>query len=300
MKTFIRLTRTHLGLLYCLFVAVGLGISGVSHAAAQDLPQPDGRINQVAHFGGDALYCVDQNFIATNQYDELGGFRLLDSAGQVLWFVPAADITAAIAQAQTTGETVLIAEGYGTYGPVAIYTYASGDGNTNFSFSGYDEFGKPNWLMFKFCDPVRPGASAGEENNSSNSPSEPCIPTASTKRLTSVFGGELPPCEEDCIVTGAKPFVSAARLLMPVSDELPPCELPCTAPLKRFADKDIAAVSGVQPRQSLPCCLNDSAKPFAGLDKNPTQPQAPCEQNTGCKPLALDLDLSKRSQPFAC
>ncbi len=136
-----------------------LMLVGVQFVAAADtLLQPDGRINQVAHFGGDALYCVDGAMQATNQYSDFGagGFRLLNAGGQELWFVPAADIAAAVAEAKTSGGGVLVGEGQGTYGPVRIYAYVTGDGDDYFIFSGYDEFGKPNSLQFKFCIPVGP------------------------------------------------------------------------------------------------------------------------------------------------
>lgn len=126
--------------------------------SAQNVVQPDGRINQVAHFGGDSLYCVDGNFTPTNQYSDFGagGFRLLNSGGQELWFVPSAVISAAVAEAKETGKGVLVAEGMGSYGPVRIYTYVTGAGDDYFVFSGYDEFGKPNSVEFKFCIPVGP------------------------------------------------------------------------------------------------------------------------------------------------
>jgi hypothetical protein len=49
-------------------VALLLVFTGVSLVAGEDLVQPDGRLNQVAHFGGDAIYCVDDNFVSTNNF----------------------------------------------------------------------------------------------------------------------------------------------------------------------------------------------------------------------------------------
>jgi hypothetical protein len=138
------------------FVLILTGASLTS--AADNLIQPDGRINQVAHFGGDALYCVDSNFSATTNYAEMiddGGFRLLDIGGQVLWFVPAADILAAIDASVESKSTVEVASGQGTYGPVYLYTYFDGK-DQQFVFSGYDEYGKPNSLTFIPCIPVGP------------------------------------------------------------------------------------------------------------------------------------------------
>jgi hypothetical protein len=142
----------------CLAGVILAGVGAVLVLGQADWVQPDGRINQVAHFGGDALYCVDRDFNATNQYSDFGqgGFRLLNSEGQELWFVPAAQISAAVAEAKVSGSGVLVGEGQGSYGPVMIYTYVTGDNDDYFVFSGYDEFGKPNSLTFKFCTPVGP------------------------------------------------------------------------------------------------------------------------------------------------
>ena len=132
-----------------------LVLTGASLASAEDLVQPDGRLNQVAHFGGDSAYCVDANYVATDDYPAQGGFRLLNSIGQELWFVPAAEITAAVDESVATGNAVLVGEGQGTYGPTSLYTYY--DGKTQvFVYSGVDEFGKMNTLTFNLCTPVGP------------------------------------------------------------------------------------------------------------------------------------------------
>lgn len=131
---------------------------GATLVAGQGMVQPDGRINQVHHFGGDALYCVDGDFMPTTQYSDFGtgGFRLLNIGGQELMFIPALQISAAVAEAKETGKGVLVGEGMGTYGPVRIFTYVTGENDDYFVFSGYDEFGKPNSITFKFCIPVGP------------------------------------------------------------------------------------------------------------------------------------------------
>ncbi len=68
-------------------VMLGVVVLGISLVAAQQqLNFPDGRLNQIAYFGGDALYCVDKNFNATNSVQAFmddGGFRLLSKTGQV-------------------------------------------------------------------------------------------------------------------------------------------------------------------------------------------------------------------------
>jgi hypothetical protein len=147
-------------ILYLTLAIVALAVFGVSVVLAQTLVQPDGRINQVAHFGGDALYCVDRNMNPTTQYSDWGegGFQLLSMTGQVLWFVPAEQIAAAVAEAKATGGGVLVGTGDGSYGPTSIYTYLTADGDDYFVFNGYDEYGKPNSIEWKFCTPVSPGA----------------------------------------------------------------------------------------------------------------------------------------------
>jgi hypothetical protein len=135
-----------------------LVLSGASLASAQELLQPDGRINQVTHFGGDSFYCVDTNLVSTNSYPVAlneGGFRLLNSVGQELWFIPAADLQAAIDESIATGKGVLVAQGQGTYGVATLFTYREGE-TQKFVFSGYDEFGKPNSLTYDLCTPVGP------------------------------------------------------------------------------------------------------------------------------------------------
>ncbi|HVU10880.1 MAG TPA: hypothetical protein VHD90_06360 [Phototrophicaceae bacterium] len=122
--------------------------------ARQQLVQPDGRINQVAHFGGDALYCVDGNRNPTRQLPttDPGGFRLLNMNGQELWFVPGHDVEAALEKSVIGGDWQLIASGSGTYGPVSLHTWNVGGQNGIFyEFIGYDEHGKSNTLIFQSC-----------------------------------------------------------------------------------------------------------------------------------------------------
>ncbi len=140
-------------------VVLAAGLFGTLTLAQDGLPT-DLRINLVHHFGGDVLYCVDRFFNPTTQYsdDGLGGFRLLDIDGQVLWFVPTTPtIHDATERSIATGQGQLVARGQGTYGPVELWTYVNPDGDTFFTFYGFDEYVKPNQISFKFCEPVGPG-----------------------------------------------------------------------------------------------------------------------------------------------
>jgi hypothetical protein len=132
-------------------LALVLVISGLTMASARVI-QPDGRINQVSHFGGDAFYCIDNNGNPTYQFGE-NGFLLLDINGQPLWRIEAATVEAAVATAQAQGGTVLVAEGQGSYGPVQLYVQMLSNGDYEFYFFGYDEYFKPNSMIFKFCQP---------------------------------------------------------------------------------------------------------------------------------------------------
>lgn len=155
-----------------MLVVLVLGISTVM----ADLVQPDGRLNQVHHFGGDAFYCVDANKNPTMQYGSTGGgFRLLNIAGQELWFIPEAVVSAAAAQAEASGQGVLVAEGMGTYGPVTLWTFTNADGYILFSFTGYDEFGKANTMVFKYCEPNNPspGTDTGIDQPAPGEPADP-------------------------------------------------------------------------------------------------------------------------------
>ncbi len=148
-----RLFQRHFGIVVALVLIAVIGISVV---AAQQLNFPDGRINQVAFFGGDALYCIDKNYFVTDNYDIMisgGGFRLLNKTGQELWFVPAADVTKASEQSTVGGAPVLIAKGQGSYGEAALYATRAANGDIFFIFSGFDEHGKPNSFAFTGCGP---------------------------------------------------------------------------------------------------------------------------------------------------
>ncbi len=142
-------------------VAAALALAlTASVALADDLVQPDQRLNQVVYFGGDALYCVDSDYEATTNYGEMvgGGMRLLDISGQELLFVPYSDVAAAVTESQTGGEGVVVATGSGSYGPVTLTAYSETafPDTATFTFSGSNEWGKPESLTFTNCFPEGP------------------------------------------------------------------------------------------------------------------------------------------------
>lgn len=193
-------------------IALMFVLMGASLTAAQDFIQPDGRLNQVTHFGGDAFYCVDRDFMPTQQYSDFGdgGFRLLNAQGQELMFIPALQISAAVAEAKETGKGVLVGEGMGTYGPVQVYTYVTNENDDYFIFSGYDEYGKPNAIEFKFCIPVGPEPEEPGER-------EDCVLNWSWKVV-----GEV--AQEPCcyIIIGGQKLLAAKDSVQAVLD---PCQL---------------------------------------------------------------------------
>ena len=68
-----------------IFFALGLLVAllvGSSAVSAQQLVQADKRLNQIANFGGDALYCIDGNQSPTTDTKSWDHFRLLSGSGQ--------------------------------------------------------------------------------------------------------------------------------------------------------------------------------------------------------------------------
>lgn len=76
------LSRRSLVTATAILLVLALGISAV---VGQQLVQKDGRLNQVTHFGGDALYCIDEASNVTNNSATFDHFLLLDKDGQPLW-----------------------------------------------------------------------------------------------------------------------------------------------------------------------------------------------------------------------
>ena len=131
-------------------LTAALLLIGITVIMAQETGQIDGRINKNAHFGGDALYCTQAEMPSS----DTNGFRLLNNRGEVLWEVSASDVRSAQNQVRSGEPPILIADGIGTYGSVALYTGLDARSSYFFLFTGYDEHGKANSLVFDNCTPV--------------------------------------------------------------------------------------------------------------------------------------------------
>ena len=129
-------------------------------AVVPALAEEDGRINVVAHLGGNAVYCVDADLIAANSYAE-GGIQVLSADGQELLFVPAADIDAA---GDEIAVHTLVGEGNG----LSLYRLVEG----GFQLNGFDEHGKLYEFAFAGCDPVG-SALSGDVNSDTVADDEP-------------------------------------------------------------------------------------------------------------------------------
>lgn len=128
-------------------------IVGLSAVIAQPLVQPDGRLNQIAHFGGDALYCMDAADNVTNDSATFDYFLLRDASGQALWTLSKEQVELGLGQIALAKTAFLLGEGDGTYGPVYLFGNAAADGSPYFIFIGFDEYGKENRLIFYGCTP---------------------------------------------------------------------------------------------------------------------------------------------------
>lgn len=127
----------------------------------QGLVFSDGRLNQVHHMGGAAIYCVDLQGRPTMDYRE-GGLRVTDNTGQEMLFIPAAtidEVGTAPAQNTLLGQTERM--WYGNV-PIAVYRLTSGELQMN----GMDEYGKLVEFIFN-DDCVRVGAATDEIDGAS-------------------------------------------------------------------------------------------------------------------------------------
>ncbi len=143
--------RRTLILVLALISALALGLMVVS---ANPLVQSDKRINQIADFGGDALYCLDNAFQPTNDSKSFEEFELLNSSGQPLWTLSRATVEEGLGQIKYGGKPVLLGEGHGTFGEIKLYGNAAVDGSPYFIFTGFDDHYKPNLMIFYACTPV--------------------------------------------------------------------------------------------------------------------------------------------------
>jgi hypothetical protein len=135
-----------------LVLALVLGVTAVS---AQELVFPDKRLNQTATFGGDALYCVDQAFNNTNDSATFDHFQVLDVHGQPLWELPKSTVEEGLGQIKITPNLPqLLGSGQGTFGQINLYSNVAQDGSPYFIFMGFDEYRKPNHIVFYGCSPV--------------------------------------------------------------------------------------------------------------------------------------------------
>jgi hypothetical protein len=135
----------------------------------------DLRINQVHHFGGDALYCVDADMNPTTDLTtwRAGGFRLLNGAGQELWFIAADTVLSQVEASLTSGEFMPVGDGVGTYGAASMMMRAQDIDNFEFIFAGFDEYEKFNSLTFNDCQFVGPiGSGSGSDDSESGGFSE--------------------------------------------------------------------------------------------------------------------------------
>jgi hypothetical protein len=109
---------------------------GITVTQAQD-NYGDGRINQVSHFGGDALYC------------EAGvGCWVLDKNGNQLWDISQAAIDELFEQACESGTSVYQDVGVGTYGMMTFHISCYEGLPKTLELFGYDEWGKINSVKF--------------------------------------------------------------------------------------------------------------------------------------------------------
>ncbi len=125
-------------------------VMGFSLAQAKS----DGRLNEIAHFGGDTLYCMDSSNNVTNDSSTFAYFLLLDENGQPLWTLDRATVELGLGQIDLKPTAYLLGQGDGTYGPVYLYGNAAQDGSPYFIFVGFDEWGKENMFTFYGCTPT--------------------------------------------------------------------------------------------------------------------------------------------------
>ena len=139
-------------------------MSVMGSAFTQD--QDDGRINMVGHFGGDALYCNNND-----------GCTLLNTDGELLWNVPQSVIDETFANACEVGISQEIEAGMGTYGPSILVISCYQGYEPTLKLKAYDEHGKINEIRFpQDYSPVTAATPAPAEETASPTPSETPTP----------------------------------------------------------------------------------------------------------------------------
>jgi hypothetical protein len=125
-----------------LITAIAVATGAMSARALEN----DGRLNLVHHMGGDTVYCVGENLTPSDSYAN-GGLRLLNQAGQQLFFVPASVINAV---SEMPLVDTRIAAGPGSHGAVELWRLTNGD----FKLVGMDEHGKQFMFQWTGCTQV--------------------------------------------------------------------------------------------------------------------------------------------------
>ncbi len=135
-----------IGMLLTLIVGMSVVIAQSSYT--------DGRLNEIANFGGDTLYCMDSSNNVTNDTSTFAYFQLLNIDGQPLWSLDKATVELGLGQIAIKPTAYLLGQGEGTYGPVYLYANAAQDGTPYFIFVGFDSWGKENRFTFYGCTPA--------------------------------------------------------------------------------------------------------------------------------------------------
>ncbi|MBE2182731.1 MAG: hypothetical protein IAE89_04830 [Anaerolineae bacterium] len=130
----------------CLIIIASVMLVQVGMAASGD-----GRINEVDHLGGLAVYCVDAHMNPASAYNA-GGIRVLDGNGDEVLFVTHETIV----EVDIPETNTLLGEANAAYGTLALYRLTSGE----FQINGVDEFSKLFEFIWRECTPVRAARSA--------------------------------------------------------------------------------------------------------------------------------------------
>lgn len=139
-------------------------LTAVSFVAAEDSVWAnwDGRINVIAHFGGDALYC-----------DASEGCWYLNSAGEQLWNIPQDAIDAAMNTACESGTSESIEVGAGSYGINYLLIHCYQGYAPMLTLTGFDEWGNQNSMDFQpDYQPVGPATEISPDSDGDGIPDD--------------------------------------------------------------------------------------------------------------------------------